>query len=201
MSNINVENSKKVEDIVSNLNSDGFYCLENVLSHELQKEFADEISKLIKLKGKRYFSVVNVMADDDLAFKAISNNDKLTSLLTSVAKTALKKEVAKSDSLSILRVIHGKSSDTQSLKFHYDAFALTALIPIIIPDGPIEKSGHLVSFTNLRKFRSLFFFNLVEKAFFQNTFMRKVLSKLVISNIEKYTHLMRPGNIYLFLGL
>jgi len=80
MSNINIENSKKVvEDIVSNLNSDGFYCLENVLSHELQKEFADEISKLIKLKGKRYFSVVNVMADDDLAFKAISNNDKLTS--------------------------------------------------------------------------------------------------------------------------
>ena len=92
MSNINVENSKKVEDIVSNLNSDGFYCLENVLSHELQKEFADEISKLIKLKGKRYFSVVNVMSDEDLAFKAISKNNELTSLLTRVAGVALKKK-------------------------------------------------------------------------------------------------------------
>ncbi len=201
MNNINIENSKQVvENIVSNLNSTGFCCIDNVLSDELQKEFSDEVIKLVKLKGKRYFSVVNVMSDDDLAFKAISNNNKLTSLLTSVAKAALDREVSKSDSLSVLRVVTGQAADTQSLKFHYDAFALTALIPIIIPDGPLEKSGHLVTFTNLRKFRSLFFFNLVEKIFFQNSFLRMILSKLVISNLEKYTYLMRPGNIYLFWG-
>tara|TARA_B100000780_G_C21094803_1_gene441444 strand:- start:1111 stop:1713 length:603 start_codon:yes stop_codon:yes gene_type:complete len=158
VNNINIENSEQVvEDIVSNLNSCGFYCLENVLSDDLQKEFTDEVIKLLKSKGKRYFSVVNVMSDEDLAFKAISKNNELTSLLTSVAKVALKKEVSKSDSLSVLRVVTGKKADTQSLKFHYDAFALTALIPIIIPDGPLEKAGHLVAFPNLRKLRSMFF--------------------------------------------
>ncbi len=30
--------------------------------------------------------------------------------------------------------------------------------------------------------------------------MRKILSKLVMSNLAKYTYLMKPGNIYLFWG-
>ena len=63
-----------------------------VLKDDLQKEVTDEVIKLLKSKCKRYFSVVNVMSDEDLAFKAISKNNELTSLLTRVAGVALKKK-------------------------------------------------------------------------------------------------------------
>jgi len=197
----NIKNSDQlVQDVIDNLNSSGFHCLENVIDVNLQKEFSEGVINLIESKGKRYFSLNNVIAEKDLPYKVLSENDEFTSFLTSLSSAALNREISKSDSLSVLRVVTGKKSETQSFKFHYDAYSLTALIPIIIPDGPLAKSGHLVAFPNLRKFRSIFLINLLEKIFFQNIFMRKLFSKLVMLNLEKHLYLMKPGNVYLFWG-
>ena len=201
MSSIDIKNSKQlVQDVVHNLNSSGIHCLENVIDDNLQKKFSEGVKKLLESKGKRYFSLVDVMSEKDLPYQALSQNDEFTSFLISLSKVALNREISKSDSLNILRVVAGNKSETQSFLFHYDAYSLTALTPIIIPDGPLEKSGHLVIFPNLRKFRSIFLINLLEKLFFQNSFMRKILSKVIMSNLEKYAYLMKPGNVYLFWG-
>ena len=185
MSNINIKNSKQsVQDAVHNLNCSGIHCIENVIDDNLQKKFSEEVKLLLELKGKRQFSVIDVMSLENFSFKTLSQNDELTSFLIAVSKAALKKQISNSDSLNILRVISGKNKANQSFKFHYDAYSLTALIPIIIPDGPIEKSGHLIIFPNLRKFRFSFLKNLLEKIFFQNSFMRKILSKVIMSNLE-----------------
>ena len=117
-----------------------------------------------------------------------------------LASMALQRKVSNSESLSILRVVTGQKTESQMLKFHYDAYALTALIPIFIPDGPTTESGHLVSWLNLRKFRKLQFVNLLEKSIIQNKFIRKILGYVVQNNLDKYMHKIIPGNIYLFWG-
>ena len=201
VNDINIEISEKlVKSAVDSLNNTGFYCLEDVIGRDLQEKFSGEVFKLLEHKGKRYFSLINPILDKDLAFKALGEHSKLNSFLIRVAESPLKRKVTTKDSLSVLRVVTGKNSEGQSLKFHYDAYSLTALIPIVIPEGPSKKSGHLVTFKNLRKFRTSFIVNIIEKSFLQNPFMRKILSKVVLANLQKYMYVMKPGNIYLFWG-
>jgi len=201
INDINIEISDKlVMSAVDILNNTGFYCLEDVIGSGLQEKFSAEVFNLLELKGKRYFSLINPISDKDLAFKALGEHSGLNSFLIRVSESALKRKVTIKDSLSVLRVVTGKNSEGQSLKFHYDAYSLTALIPIVIPEGPTKKSGHLVTFKNLRKLRTSFTINLIEKIFFQNAFMCKILSKVVLANLQKYIYVMKPGNIYLFWG-
>ena len=201
MNDISIEMSEKlVTSAVDSLNNTGFYCLADVIGSDLQEKFSSEVFNLLELKGKRYFSLINPILDNDLVFKVLGENAGLNSFLIRVSENALKRKVAIKDSLSVLRVVTGKNSEGQSLKFHYDAYSLTALIPIVIPEGPTKKAGHLVTFKNLRKFRTSFIINIIEKAFLQNGFIRKILSKVVLKNLQKYIYVMKPGNIYLFWG-
>ena len=121
-------------------------------------------------------------------------------MMRELCKKTLNREVDDNESLSILRVVTGKNSDKQKLNFHYDAFALTALIPIMIPKGEIEDCGHLIAFPNVRNVRSSFIINIFEKTILQNPIFRKILSLTIKKNISKYTYIMKPGNIYLFWG-
>ena len=146
MNDINIEMSEQlVMSAVDSLNNTGFYCLEDVIGSDLQKKFSGEVFNLLELKGKRYFSLINPISDKDLVFKALGENAGLNSFLIRVSESALKRKVTITDSLSVLRVVTGKNSEGQSLKFHYDAYSLTALIPIVIPEGPTKKAGHLVT--------------------------------------------------------
>jgi len=196
----NINSHKLLQEAFNDLNTNGFYCLKDAIDINLQEDFMKDVTSLLRLKGNRYFSVTDAMSIQDMSFKKLSENDDIVTFLTSLSSLALKREVVKSDSLNVLRILTGKKTDNQSFKFHYDAYALTALIPIAIPNEEIEKSGHLVSFPNIRKFRFFFLFNLLEKILFQNTFTRKILSRVVHSNLDKYAYIMKPGNIYLFWG-
>jgi hypothetical protein len=201
MASINIQNPQKfLDEAFKDLNKNGFYCLESAIDINLQEEFMKDVTNLLRLKGNRYFAVTDAMNIQEMSFKKLSENDELVTFLTSLSSLALKREVVKSDSLNVLRILTGKKTDNQSFKFHYDAYALTALIPIAIPNEEIEKSGHLVSFPNLRKFRFFFLFNLMEKMLLQNTFTRKILARVVCSNPHKYSKIMKPGNIYIFWG-
>lgn len=197
--NINYSD-KQLQEALESLNSNGFYCLRGAIGENLQKKFRKDIKKLVEFKGNRYFSIVDIISNPDLSFRIIDKDTDFKSFMTSLSKQALKREVLDTESLNVLRVVSGKESDSQSFKFHYDAYAVTALIPIIIPNDEIESSGHLVSFPNMRKLRSSFFINLIEKFIFQNRFMRNVLSKKILSNLDKYVYVIKPGNIYLFWG-
>jgi len=189
-----------IDNIFKKLNDTGMYCIENSISEDFLISLRAEIKKELILKGSRYYSEINPADNNSSPFsKIIKNNDfiKMTNLL---ASKALKRNVDNSESLNVLRVVTGKKAESQTLKFHYDAFALTALIPIFIPDGPLEDSGHLVSWLNLRKLRKFQFLNLIEKALIQNILTRKVLGFIVRRNPDKYVSKMIPGNIYLFWG-
>lgn len=201
MAAVNIPYSEKLlKDVFDKLNSTGFYCLENAVDKNLQKRIYKDVINLIENKGNRYFSIVDVMSDPNLSFRHLQNDIQFKSFLTSLSKLALKRDVEDHESLNVLRVVTGSKSDTQSLKFHYDAYALTALIPIIIPKEEIKQSGHLVSFSNMRQLRSSSIINFLEKLILQNRLVRRSFSKTILSNLDKYVHIMQPGNIYLFWG-
>ena len=160
----------------------------------------NETKSLITSRGKRYFSLINPCLDKSSIFNLINKSSNLKKYLLGLADLRYSKNFSDSELLSVLRVVTGKKSNSQSMKFHYDASVITVLVPILIPNGAIEDSGHLVAFKNLRNVRTNAIFNFIEKIFVQNPLSRKITSFLALKNLNNVLHKIEEGNIYFFYG-
>jgi len=198
---VNIEPSELLlNSIVDELQKNGFYCLENAIDPYQLTGLKSDVLKYIEVKGKRYFSIINPNHDIASNFNNFEKSDRLKKYLCELAKVGLSKNFDSSEILSVLRVVTGKNSESQSFKFHYDATVITALIPIIIPNGDLEKSGHLLAFKNFRNIRSSPFINILEKLLYQNKLTQFILSRIVVQDLKKYACTVREGNIYFFYG-
>ena len=101
----------------------------------------------------------------------------------------------------VLRVVAGETGRGQPMLFHYDAYPITALVPIAIPQNPGEPCGDLVLYPRLRPICSNVLVNVLEKALMQNRLMRNVMASKPVRALFK-AKLLRivPGNIYFFRG-
>lgn len=101
-----------------------------------------------------------------------------------------------------LRVLSGDQGLKASNLFHYDTYVVTALLPLIIPDGLNEPRGDLVMYPNLRKIRSSSTVNLAEKAFMQNSVTRRAFASPAIQRaLGARVVPLQPGNMYFFWGM
>ena len=161
--------------IFSNLESKGFYCLENAIPKSTIRKFQKRIEYITNTKGKRYFSLINECKYIESPFRDLYKSDNLNLLLKELAKLGSEIDFTKSETRNVIRIVTGEKTYSQSFRFHYDPTVITALIPILIPDGPVERSGHLVIMSNIRKIRSLSIINLIEKIFIQNIIAQRII--------------------------
>jgi len=189
-----------LEEISSHLKKHGFYCLEKSLDLKALTTFQIEIESLINTNGNRYFSLINPYKNIESKFSIFDKSLNLKKFLFELAKSGTYSDVSNSEILNVLRIVTGKNTDGQSLKFHYDATVITALIPILIPIGSIEHCGHLLAYKNLRNIRKSVLVNLIEKIILQNSISQKIASFLALRKIENYFCELKVGNIYFFYG-
>lgn len=194
-------NIELTQQVVGELNSKGFFSIQNAIAPEVLEQFRSEVKRLVKIKGERYFSLINPYKETDSAFKVLGESKNFNQLMGNLAAAGTSRNVSKSKMLNVLRVVTGSKADERSLQFHFDATVVTALIPIYIPDGESKKSGHLVALPNFRKIRSSAFINLIEKLFFQNLLVQKLTAHFLLRNkSERHVMKLQPGNIYFFWG-
>jgi hypothetical protein len=102
----------------------------------------------------------------------------------------------------VLRVLYGRGEgEKQAHMYHFDAYALTALLPIVIPDRADGKNGDLVLFLRRRRLHCSLVLNLAQKALVQNPLARRFLAterarRWLDGEVVK----LCPGNLYVFLG-
>tara|TARA_Y100000746_G_scaffold226404_1_gene231497 strand:+ start:1407 stop:2198 length:792 start_codon:yes stop_codon:yes gene_type:complete len=198
---------ENLSDITTKIKEDGFYCLEGVVRPTFLSELQESVNKLIKIYGKRYFSLIHpherLKEEESLSlpYENIIKNNDFSDLLNRLSGEFSINKRSNSERFNILRVVTGEKTDDQSLKFHYDSTLVTALIPIYIPDGLEKESGHLVVLPNARKIRSSILVNILEKFFIQNKLSQMVLPYLFLRSQKKRVLKLEPGNIYLFSGL
>ncbi|MBI96485.1 hypothetical protein CL656_05010 [bacterium] len=100
-----------------------------------------------------------------------------------------------------LRIFYGNVGEKEAFNFHFDAYALTILMPILIPDEENGKNGDLIIFRRRRKLHSNSILNLFQKLILQNTFVRYLFTKRIFQKLFKAKLVkLKPGNLYLFLG-
>jgi hypothetical protein len=188
-------------EIAECLNKDGFVCLENAISANWLESARKDVDSLLSLHGNADFSLVDVGADSDLAASRLVNDNEVTGLLRDLAVAACPRPVdSRETPLGVLRVMVGSAKRGNSYHCHYDRHAVTMIVPVVIPDGEVGKTGELVVFPNRRPFRRSVTVNMAEKLLAQNPYSNRKMMTAATRKHRVQPKQLRPGNAYLLWG-
>jgi hypothetical protein len=187
-------------NILNELNTSGFVCLENFISPFWLEEARNDVHRQLKERGYKYFSLVWPSRIKNSAAQQIVNERLIRDLFESLVRQACPNGLIKEDIYNVLRIVAGPKCDEGSLQFHFDASVLTALVPIFMPENTRGQSGELILFPNVRPFRKYVIANIIDKLLKQNSWYRKKFTKKHYSDPDACMRVLKPGDMYLFWG-
>lgn len=190
-----------INNIINKINENGFFSLENFVDPIDIDLCRNYILEYDKKYNKNFYTKIDLCNEEGSIFNIFLSKYKITDLASEISNLNTDIKSNNNESLNVLRVIHSDPKNGNSLKFHFDASAVTILIPIEIPNlNSGDYSGSLIILPNIRKFNTGYFFNLLQKIILQNSLSRKLLMLIIRDRLEKYIVNLVPGNIYIFWG-
>lgn len=97
----------------------------------------------------------------------------------------------------VLRILDGSAIDSPPFDWHYDANAVTMLVPIVIPD---DGSGHVAMFPDHRPHRRWATLSAAERLLVHNRLYGRRLRRRFDRDPGAATLQLKPGEVYLFRG-
>lgn len=179
----------------------GYAVLENFFPPELLEQGRAFIEQQAESHRGEYFAVHGVEAMGGSVLAALAVSAPLKEMLTELYRLQTGKEPSPTEQVfPVIRCLQGKSGLKQSHFYHFDATAVTALLPLFIPTQG-QHCGDLLIFPNLRKVRFNALRNVIEKALMHNTVSQKLVAWAVRREWLRPIRLkLQPGNLYLFYG-
>jgi hypothetical protein len=99
----------------------------------------------------------------------------------------------------ILRCLSGVQGKLHAMRFHYDSYVLTALIPVMMPSR--GSKGNLIIIPKLRPIRRSYVANLFDKTLVDNRLAQVLFRSAYKRRLKSIVSLeLEPGNLYLFWG-
>jgi len=191
----------EIELIAADMDANGYAVLPDVFSIEEIAEARRFVEGELAKRQGQYFSFVGQEPVTGTLFERIGELSSFRELLAGLSTHIMGRKISPGVPFQVLRVVAGETGRGQSMLFHYDAYAITALVPVAIPKSPGEPCGDLILYPQLRPIRSNVVINVVEKALMQNRLMRSVMTTKLMQRLFKAKLLrIEPGNVYFFRG-
>ncbi|MCW2293209.1 hypothetical protein M2262_003259 [Pseudomonas sp. BIGb0408] len=189
-----------VPRIVNEMESQGYSVIEGFLSEEQLQAARTHVNYEVERHHHEYFAMQGQDAVRGSIFEEMSVSPQVMDLFRDIYKTGTGQPPRSPDIFPALRCLQGKTGKRESYYFHYDAAALTALIPLVTPSEGRD-CGDFIFFPNLRNIRSNLYVNILEKALMQNTLTQKLVTFAVKRSWLKPAKIkIVPGNAYFFWG-
>ncbi|NEU99850.1 hypothetical protein [Bradyrhizobium uaiense] len=186
--------------LAAELDEKGFVCIENAIDPAWIDRAQGYVHGLVEQKGKRYFALNWLSRNRGTPPQELIGDPQMRRLLTRLAQIGCPKAKLDEEIYTGLRVVAGRTGDERSLLYHYDKHVITALAPILIPEGPKRRAGELIVFPNRRGYRRFALFNIVEKAITQSNWYRNRVTRKLAAGDPPNIKYLKPGNLYLFWG-
>jgi hypothetical protein len=186
--------------LAAELDAKGFVCIENAIDPTWIERAQAYVHGLIEQKGKRYFALNWLSRHRGTPPQELTDDPQMRRLLANLAQIGCPRAKLDEEIYTGLRVVAGSSGDEKSLLHHYDKHVITALAPILIPEGPKRRAGELIIFPNRRGYRRFSLFNIIEKAIVQSKWYRNRVSRKLTEGDQPNIKYLKPGNLYLFWG-
>lgn len=186
--------------LTNEMNEVGYSCLANYLSEEQLKSAQEYINSEIKKNNNQYFMHTEISRISGTVLHHLATSHQLKSAFERILKKIGCGQNSMERPYIGIRCIKGKSGINKSYQFHFDAYIITMLAPIVIPTEG-EKTGDLLIFPNLRGIRSNSVVNIAEKFLYQNRLSITLLRETIKHGLLKPKILkLVPGNVYFFWG-
>jgi hypothetical protein len=190
---------ERVRDLVADMNRVGFGVLSRYVEPVDLEDPRAFVESAVAAAGGGYVALTGKDAVAGTLFDKLSASPAFVNLLHQVYEQGSGRLAPKQSLYQVVRCLKGNSGLRHALRFHYDSYVVTALLPVIIPSK--GRAGHLVMAPNWRPVRSSYFFNLLDKIILDNPATQFLLRYAFKSGLVKLKQIpMVPGNLYLFWG-
>jgi hypothetical protein len=187
-----------IVDLVADMNEGGFGVIPGYLKVADLEDLREFVETAVTAAGGEYVVFTGEAVAGTLLEK-LSFSPSFVNLLRQVYEVGSRRLAPNQSLYQVLRCLKGKSGLEHALRFHYDSYVVTALLPVIIPSA--GSPGHLVMAPNRRPVRSSYLFNLVDKIILDNPATQFLLRHAFRSGLLKLKQIrMVPGNLYFFWG-
>ena len=190
-----------VARLAARMDRNGFAVLENYLSPDMLEQGRAFVSQQVLQRDGEYFAIHGIEALSGTLAGDLALSEPLRETLRELYKVQTGRQPSPEEQVfPVLRCLQGRSGLKQSHFYHFDATAVTALLPLFIPTEG-EHCGDLIIFPNLRPVRFNVLVNVIEKAVLHNGVSQKLVAWAVRRGWLRPIRLkLEPGNLYLFWG-
>lgn len=192
--------AQQIKSMADDINASGFTQLSGALSPVELQQLRTYTQAQAQLHQGEYFAHHGEKSLAGCPLSAIWEDTSFKQMLASLYRQGFGAEPTSQQIFPVLRCVQGNQGQRESNSFHFDASLVTVLVPILIPSEG-ELRGDLMLFPNLRKAHRNVLFNVLQKAFVQNGFIRKLMVMGINKGwLKPRTLTLAPGDIYLFWG-
>ena len=124
----------RINTIIENIKKDGVAEISNFINEEKINELQNFIYDELKENPDFYQGRAGLEAFRNTPLDKIELETALLDILDATHKKMHETLFLDTTLYKVLRVSKGKASKNQVYKFHFDAYSITALLPIIIPN-------------------------------------------------------------------
>ena len=185
--------------LVQNIDVNGFCVIPDYIGSADLEHLQCFVEGKVRDSGGGYFRLAGKQAFQGTMLDAISDSPAFINLMHRVYEKGYKQPPPKQQFYQLMRCLNGESSKEHLFYFHYDSYAVTALLPIAIPNG--RRAGHLIMLPNIRTIRKSYIRNVLDKAIIENKFAQLILRLTCGAMRFGFKKLQPvPGNLYIFWG-
>lgn len=196
---LNEVTDEVIDRLVADINHDGYGCLPGYIPSSALAKMKSFVFSAIDRSAGEYVGFSGATAVVGSTLDDMSASPEFQHLMTRVYESGTGRKAPPVQFYQVLRCLSGRTAKKHSLRFHYDSYVVTALIPVEIPTS--GQTGDLVMLPNTRKIRDSYTSNLLDKLLLDNMlsqFLLRVLTSLKVLPLTRIK--LVPGNIYFFWG-
>jgi hypothetical protein len=191
----------EIDGAITAMERDGYARIAGFFPDEMVTDARAFVTGQLEKHAREYFSYIGREPVRDSVLSDIGSAATFRNLLARIYEKGIGARPPDTGVYQVLRVLSGRTGLKEAFQFHYDAYVVTALMPIAIPSEDGEKRGDLIIYPKLRRVRSNVLVNLAEKLLLQNKVAKRVArAPLTRRLLGAKTLRMTPGDLYLFWG-
>ncbi len=188
-----------IKELASAIDDNGFACLTDYVEPQKLSNMRSFVSDAIAKSHGRYASFRGAEEMAGSSLNDMAHSTPFEDLMRGIYEAGTGRLAPNTDFHQILRCLSGEDMTTHSLRFHYDSYVLTALIPIEIPAN--GRRGDLLIIPNARNIRNSYAANLMDKVLLDNSLSQKWFKRKAARSVSDIVRLsLVPGNLYFFWG-
>jgi hypothetical protein len=188
-----------VDGLAKSMRDTGFGCVENALASDELSQLQAYARDAVRGNGNQYaYLAANALAGS--AIGELGRSPQMMAVLAGLYEATVGAPPAEDEVVHpALRCLFGSTGEAESLRFHFDSWMVTALLPIAIPKT--GNRGDFLYYPNVRRVRRSALVNVAEKALTQNPVSRRLLASDLQRSLHRPKRLeLVPRNMYLFWG-